>query len=65
MNKKEIKALSPDEYDVKVKGFKEEYFNLRFQHGVGQLDNTSMLAKMRKNIALLNTLKRAHELSKQ
>jgi large subunit ribosomal protein L29 len=64
MKKDEIKALSPDEYDVKIKDFKEEYFNLRFQHGVGQLDNTSMLAKMRKNIALLNTLKRAHELSK-
>ena len=64
MKKDEIKALSPDEYDVKIKNFKEEYFNLRFRHGVGQLDNTSMLAKMRKNIALLNTLKRAHELSK-
>lgn len=64
MEKKEILALSPDEYGAKIKDLKEEYFNLRFQHGVGQLENTSMLAKIRKNIARLNTLKRAHELSK-
>ena len=64
MKKEEIKALSPDEYAAKIKDLKEEYFNLRFRHGVGQLDNTSMLGKLRKNIARLNTLKRAHELSK-
>ncbi len=64
MNKKEIQALSPDEYAAKIKDLKEEYFNLRFRHGVGQLENTSTLGKIRKNIARLNTLKRAHEISK-
>ncbi len=64
MKKEEIKALAPEEYAAKIKDLKEEYFNLRFQHGVGQLENTSMLGKIKKNIARLNTLKRTHELSK-
>ena len=64
MKKDEIKALAPEEYAAKIKDLKEEYFNLRFQHGVGQLENTSTLGKIKKNIARLNTLKRAHELSK-
>jgi len=64
MKKEEIKALAPEEYAAKIKDLKEEYFNLRFRHGVGQLENTSTLGKMKKDIARLNTLKRAHELSK-
>ncbi len=64
MNKEEMKALAPEEYAAKIKDLKEEYFNLRFQHGVGQLENTSTLGKIKKDIARLNTLKRAHELSK-
>lgn len=64
MKKEEIKSLAPEEYAGKIKDLKEEYFNLRFQHGVGQLENTSTLGKMRKNIARLETLKRADELSK-
>lgn len=64
MKKDEIKALAPEAYADKIKDLKEEYFNLRFQHGVGQLENTSMLNKVKKNIARLKTLKRAYELSK-
>lgn len=61
MKKKEIMALKPEEYADKLKDLKEEYFNLRFQHGVGQLENTSTLTKARKNIARIKTLQKTHE----
>lgn len=56
MKKKSILTIKPEEYAAKLKDLKEEYFNLRFQHGVGQLENSSALSKVRKNIARLKTL---------
>jgi large subunit ribosomal protein L29 len=57
-----IENIKPDEFVLKLKEMKEEYFNLRFRHGVGQLENTSSLSKIRKNVARLKTLIRAHQL---
>ena len=51
MKVKELRALNQNDLSAKLKDLKEEYFNLRFQHGVGQLENTSMLSKVRKDIA--------------
>ena len=59
MKKKNILATKPEEYAAKLKDLKEEYFNLRFQHGVGQLENTSALSKVKKNIARIKTMMRA------
>ncbi|MBU1168997.1 MAG: 50S ribosomal protein L29 [Proteobacteria bacterium] len=59
MKIKSILATKPEEYAAKLKDLKEEYFNLRFQHGVGQLENTSALLRVRRNIARLMTLMRA------
>lgn len=64
MKKNPILSLSADEFSKKQIELKEEYFNLRFQHGVGQLENNSSLKKIRRNIARLNTIMRSHELSK-
>lgn len=64
MKVKDLRALGQNELLTKLKGLKEEYFNLRFQHGVGQLENTSMLSKVRKDIARLETVVREQELSK-
>lgn len=64
MKVKELRALNQNELSAKLKDLKEEYFNLRFQHGVGQLENTSMLSKVRKNIARLETVVREQQLSK-
>lgn len=64
MKKNPILTLSPDEYSKRQLELKEEYFNLRFQHGVGQLENNSSLKRVRRNIARLNTIMRSHELSK-
>jgi large subunit ribosomal protein L29 len=56
MKVKEIRELSLDEMHKKVKTLEETYFNLRFQHGTGQLENSSMLAKTRRDIARVKTI---------
>jgi large subunit ribosomal protein L29 len=59
MKNKNILSIKPEEYAAKLKDLKEEYFNLRFQHGVGQLENTSALSQVKKNIARIKTMIRA------
>jgi large subunit ribosomal protein L29 len=41
---------------------KKEHFNLRFQHVTGQLDNTSRLGEVRRQIARINTILRHREI---
>lgn len=64
MKKNPILSLKPEEFAKKMMELKEEYFNLRFQHGVGQLEKNSSLKIVRRNIARLKTVMRSHELSK-
>lgn len=56
MNVDEIRSLNKDEILLKVNEFKEELFNLRFQHGIGQLDNSSQLKKTKQIIARFKTI---------
>lgn len=64
MNVSEIRAMTPDELTNKLLNLKQEYFNLRFQHGVGQLENTSSLSKVRRDIARIQTVIKEIELTK-
>ncbi len=64
MKKNPILSLAPEEFSKKLFELKEEYFNLRFRHGVGQLEKNSTLKKVRRDIARLKTVMRSHELSK-
>jgi large subunit ribosomal protein L29 len=64
MKKNPILSLKPEEFSKKLLELKEEYFNLRFQHGVGQLEKNSSLKITRRNIARLKTIMKSHELSK-
>jgi large subunit ribosomal protein L29 len=41
---------------------KQEYFNQRFQHVTGQLDNTPRLREVRRQVARINTLLRSREI---
>ncbi|RJP83506.1 MAG: 50S ribosomal protein L29 [Desulfobacteraceae bacterium] len=56
MKASEIKELSPEEMNKKVKTLKETYFNLRFQHETGQLENSSKLKETKKDIARVKTV---------
>jgi len=52
----EIRELSPEEMHRKLSDLKEELFNLRFQHGIGQLENPSKMTQTKRDIARVNTL---------
>ena len=51
MKMTEIKSLVGDELDQKEKECREELFNLKFQHAIGKLENTSRLRDLKKDVA--------------
>ena len=58
MKASEIRELSPDEKERKLVDLKQELFNLRFQHGIGQLENPAKLKQVKRDIARVKTLLR-------
>ena len=59
----EIRALSADDLQSKLKEARAELFNLRFQIATGQLDNTARVKEVKKDIARIQTEMRAREMS--
>jgi large subunit ribosomal protein L29 len=51
MKAKELRDLTPEELTKRQKDLKEEVFNLRFRHSTGQLDNTSRMKIIKKDLA--------------
>ena len=62
MKASEIRDLSKEDLENKIKDLKEELFNLRFQHAINQLDNPIRLNHVRKDIARSLTILREREL---
>ena len=58
----ELRELADDELVIRLRDFKEELFNLRFQVATGQLDNNRRLQKVRRDIARIYTVMREREL---
>lgn len=58
----ELKSKSAIELNQELVAAKKELFNLRFQNATNQLDNTSRIKEVRKNIARIQTV--ISELSK-
>ena len=52
----ELKAKSQAELNTELVSAKKELFNLRFQNATNQLDNTSRIKEVRKNIARIQTV---------
>ena len=52
----ELKAKSAAEVQEELVTAKKELFNLRFQNATNQLDNTSRIKEVRKNIARIQTV---------
>ncbi len=63
MKAAEIRELSAEDLQVKLKEAKAELFNLRFQMAASQLDNTARVKQVKKDIARIMTEMRARELS--
>ena len=52
----ELRNNSVEELNEELVAAKKELFNLRFQNATNQLDNTSRIREVRKNIARIQTL---------
>jgi large subunit ribosomal protein L29 len=56
MTSKEIRDLSSDEITAKVRSAREELLQLRLRKQTGQVEKTSQIRVLRKNIARLLTI---------
>ena len=52
----ELRSKSVAELNEELVAAKKELFNLRFQNATNQLDNTSRIKEVRKNIARIQTV---------
>ena len=62
MKTKDIRELTVDELNTKLKELSEELFNLRFRHAIGQLENSASLKNCKRDIAKIKTILREREL---
>ena len=56
MKAADARAMTIDQLDDEVLKLKKEQFNLRFQRATGQLENTSRVRVVRRDIARLKTI---------
>jgi len=59
----ELKNLSISELKQKKVALNQEIFNIKFQKSTGQLGNTSIICKTKKDLARINTILKQMELS--
>jgi large subunit ribosomal protein L29 len=52
----DVRAMSADQLQDEILKLKKERFNLRFQKATGQLENTSRVRAVRRDIARIRTL---------
>ncbi|CAL8981484.1 50S ribosomal protein L29 [Rhodoplanes serenus] len=63
----DFRAMTVDQLDDELLKLKKEQFNLRFQKATGQLENTSRVRQVRRDIARVKTVaqaKRASDVTK-
>ena len=54
----DMQAMTPDQLQDELVSLKKEQFNLRFQRATGQLENTSRVTEVRRDIARVKTIQR-------
>jgi large subunit ribosomal protein L29 len=52
----DLRVMSVDQLDDELMKLKKEQFNLRFQRATGQLENTSRVREVRRDIARIRTI---------
>ena len=65
MNASEIRELTVDEMQRKLIDLKQELFNLRFQHEIGQLENPRKIQETKQDVARLQTVIREAAVNSQ
>jgi large subunit ribosomal protein L29 len=63
MKASEIRDMSPEERVQKLAEMQAAFFNLRFQHESGQLENPQKLKQAKRDIARIKTIMREVELN--
>ena len=58
MNAKELRELSPQELETKVAELRSELFSARVKKATGQLENSSLLRRLRRDRARVETVLR-------
>ncbi|MGD2126567.1 MAG: 50S ribosomal protein L29 [Desulfobacteraceae bacterium] len=58
MKAKDLRDLSAEELREKERALSQEFFNLRFQKATGQLGNTAMIMKTKRDLARVKTVLR-------
>ena len=56
MRATELRNMTAEELNGKLKELKEQLFNLRFQHAINQLDNPQKIVEAKKTIAQILTV---------
>jgi large subunit ribosomal protein L29 len=56
MKAEKVRTKTPDELDADLADLKKEQFNLRFQKATGQLEKTSRVREVRRDIARIKTI---------
>tara|TARA_R110001606_G_scaffold261061_3_gene409132 strand:- start:163 stop:357 length:195 start_codon:yes stop_codon:yes gene_type:complete len=56
MKVEDLRQKTEDELNQQVLDLKKEAFNLRFRRASGQLENTSMVRQVRRDIARIKTV---------
>ena len=61
MKPSDIRAMTDDQLRDELLKLKKEQFNLRFQRATGQLENTSRVRQVRRDIARIQTIARVKQ----
>ena len=62
MTANELRSKSSEELESDLQNFKDTAFNIKFRRILGQLEDTSQLKKVKKDIARIHTILRLREL---
>ncbi len=62
MTANELRSKSSEELENDLQDFKDTAFNINFRRILGQLEDTSQLTKVKKDIARIHTILRLREL---
>lgn len=65
MKASEVREMTREELESKLKDLKAELFNLRFQLSINQLENPMRIQAVKKDIARVKTVLRENELKEE
>ncbi len=65
MRPQDVRDLTDDEIQERIRELKEEQFRLRLRSSTMQLENPKILTQIRRDIARMKTILRERELARQ